>query len=134
MLCTWPHAQSTVTDASKALNASGVDVAGTASAVTKTASTAANAATPFVTKFFQFLASTDPVTLGEYALGLVALSYLTPALLGGLSGGFRCGGDEDCVRGLLGQGGGAICLGAVHHAAGAGIAIMLVGTVCRTIR
>lgn len=37
----------------------------------------------------QFLASSDPLTLGEYALGTVALVYLAPPLLGGLANSFK---------------------------------------------
>jgi hypothetical protein len=38
----------------------------------------------------QFLATADPVTLGEYALGAIVLFYATPAVLGTLGGSFRC--------------------------------------------
>mmetsp|Transcript_7847 Transcript_7847/g.19568 ORF Transcript_7847/g.19568 Transcript_7847/m.19568 type:complete len:381 (-) Transcript_7847:883-2025(-) len=87
-----PALESTVGEAGKALEGSGVtskSVEQAVSVVAKTTTEAATAATPFVTKFFQFLASSDPVTLGEYALGAVALTYLAPALFGGLGGSFR---------------------------------------------
>ncbi len=46
-------------------------------------------AVPRLPQYLQFLATSDPVTLGEYALGAVALAYLSPALLGALGGSLR---------------------------------------------
>ncbi|KAJ9529986.1 hypothetical protein QJQ45_023226 [Haematococcus lacustris] len=59
------------------------------SAVTQRASTAVSTATPFLTKVLQVVSGAGPVTLAEYALGLAALTYLVPLLLGGLGGSFR---------------------------------------------
>ncbi|KAL6747088.1 hypothetical protein V8C86DRAFT_2920968 [Haematococcus lacustris] len=59
------------------------------SAVSQTAASAVTSATPLVTRVVQVLSNTDPVTLGEYALGAAAFVYFAPALLGGLGGSFR---------------------------------------------
>ncbi len=55
------------------------DVAGTVSDV---AGSAVSAATPVARGLAEVLANSDPVTLGEYTLGAVALYYLTPAFFG----------------------------------------------------
>ena len=54
--------------------------------VVSSASKAATAASPIASKVAAFIASSDPVTLGEYALGSAAFVYLFPSLLGILAG------------------------------------------------
>lgn len=58
--------------------------------VVDTASKAVTAASPIASKVASFVASSDPVTLGEYALGSAAFLYLFPGLLGVLAGLTRC--------------------------------------------
>lgn len=87
-----PVVQSGLQEATKALDASGLSaktVSDTTSVVTKTAATATQTVSPYATQLFNFLASKDPVTLGEYALGVVALYYLAPPVLGLLGGSLR---------------------------------------------
>lgn len=40
-------------------------------------------------QFVQFLSTSDPLTLGEYALASVAAIYIVPAILGGVVGSFK---------------------------------------------
>ncbi len=39
----------------------------------------------------QFIATSEPVTLAEYALGLVVFTYLAPSVAGLVGGSFRYG-------------------------------------------
>lgn len=74
--------QNTVSDV---LESTGVDlsaVSNAAGTVSDVAGTAVSAATPLARSVAEALASSDPLTLGEYALGAVALYYLTPAFFG----------------------------------------------------
>lgn len=54
--------------------------------VVGTTKEAITVATPFASKFISFLASSDPVTLGEYGLGALVVLYLTPSILGSFRG------------------------------------------------
>lgn len=68
---------------------SGVDLSSASSAVSsglKTASAAATTATPVVNGLVNLLTTTDPTTLGEVALGAVAIFYLAPGLAGVFKG------------------------------------------------
>lgn len=81
-----PAISSTVTDV---LESTGVDlsaVTDVAGTVTDVAGSAVSAATPVARGLAEVLANSDPVTLGEYALGAVALYYLTPAFFGAFRG------------------------------------------------
>lgn len=74
-------------DAEKALEAS---IKSTSlDSVIDTTGKAITAATPVVNNFAKFVSSNDPVTLGEYALGAVALFYLLPPVLGLFGGSLR---------------------------------------------
>lgn len=87
-----------------AVKSSGVDldaVAKTTVTVAKTATETASSAQPFLTKLAQFVTTAEPVTLAEYGLGLVALYFLSPALLGGLAGSLRgFAGEINAVQAL----------------------------------
>ncbi len=74
--------QNTVSDV---LESTGLDlssVSDVAGSVTDAAGSAVNAATPVAQGVFEVLSNSDPLTLGEYALGAAALYYLTPAVFG----------------------------------------------------
>lgn len=66
----------------------------TTTSVTKVTSEALTAAAPFINKFVQFVTTTDALTLGEYALGLVAFTYVAPGLLGVVFNSFRGYSDD----------------------------------------
>ncbi|KAG2451346.1 hypothetical protein HYH02_003950 [Chlamydomonas schloesseri] len=81
-----PAITNTVSDV---LESTGVDL----SAVSKTAGTvgdvagsAVSVATPVARGLVDLLAASDPVTLGEYALGAVALYYISPLFFGAFRG------------------------------------------------
>ncbi|GLC44066.1 hypothetical protein PLESTB_000933000 [Pleodorina starrii] len=77
-----PAISNTVSDV---LESTGVDltaVTNAAGTVSDVAGTAVSAATPVARSLVEVLAASNPVTLGEYALGAVALYYLAPAVLG----------------------------------------------------
>ncbi|GFR43580.1 hypothetical protein Agub_g4677 [Astrephomene gubernaculifera] len=81
-----PAISNTVTDV---LQSTGLDlsaVSRTAGSVTQAAGSAVSAASPLLRRGLEFLAASDPVTLGEYALGAVALYFITPALFGAMRG------------------------------------------------
>lgn len=81
-----PAVKGTVSDLVKS---SGLDLKTLSKTVDQAGSvagTATSKATPVVAKVVDFLTTTDPVTLGEYALGAVALYYIVPAVLGSLKG------------------------------------------------
>lgn len=87
-----PALQAGLKEVGKGLESSGLNlkvVGDTAATVTKTSSEVATTATPFLKQFVTFVTTTDPVTLGEYGLGLVALYYLAPPLLGAAFGSLR---------------------------------------------
>ena len=67
------------------------------STVVGTTKDAITVATPAATKFYQFLASTDPLLLAEYGLGAAAILYLSPAILGGLGNTFRWASEWCCL-------------------------------------
>ncbi|GIL47528.1 hypothetical protein Vafri_4328, partial [Volvox africanus] len=77
-----PAISNTVSDV---LESTGVDlsaVTNAAGTVGDVAGTAVSAATPVARGVVEALATSDPLTLGEYALGAVALYYLTPLVFG----------------------------------------------------
>ncbi|KAF5832972.1 calcium sensing receptor [Dunaliella salina] len=52
----------------------------------ETATEAYSSASPFLTKFVQFVSSKDPLTLAEYTLAVVVFFVVAPALLGAFRG------------------------------------------------
>eukprot|EP00877_Chromochloris_zofingiensis_P012145 jgi/Chrzof1/7184/Cz02g14020.t1 len=77
---------------SSTIRATGVDVNAVSTTTAKVAQTAQDGAAraqPFLSKAINFLTTTEPVTLAEYGLGVVALYYLGPPLLGAVFGSFR---------------------------------------------
>lgn len=75
-----------------ALQSTGLDLNAVSSKTTELSAAAqggATAATPLLTKVVNFVTTTEPVLLGEYALGLVAAYYLAPPVLGLVFGSFR---------------------------------------------
>ena len=79
-----PVLKSGVEEAGKALASSGLDtsaISSGAKAAVATTEQAAEVAKPFVDQAIQFLTTTEPVLLGEYALGLVAAFYLGPPII-----------------------------------------------------
>ncbi|KAG2494454.1 hypothetical protein HYH03_007506 [Edaphochlamys debaryana] len=77
-----PAISSTVTDV---LTSTGVDFSkfgAAADKVVDVTETAVSAASPVARSLADVLTTTEPVLLGEYALGAVALWYLTPAFFG----------------------------------------------------
>jgi hypothetical protein len=100
-LSTPPRSQDTLTGAIKS---SGVDLdsaAKTAATAAKAATDGAAAAKPLLEQAATFLTTADPLTLGEYGLGGLALYLLSPALLGSFVGGLRgYAGDLSAVQAL----------------------------------
>lgn len=83
-----PALQSTTTEVTKALQTSGVPLKAVGEA-TKAATDATTTISPYISKGVTFVTTTDPVLLGEYAIGAFALYLLAPPLLGAFLGSFR---------------------------------------------
>ncbi len=69
-------------EAQRELSSSGIDtqaVVGTTKAAVAQTEQAVTAAKPALEQALTFLTTTDPIVLGEYALGLAALYYLVSA-------------------------------------------------------
>jgi rhodanese-related sulfurtransferase len=83
-----PAIQASTKDLPKVLESTGVDfkIFGD---VSKTAGEATSAATPYINKAYAFTTSTEPILLGEYAIGAFAIYLLAPTLLGAFAGTFR---------------------------------------------
>lgn len=75
-----PALQSGLKEAEKALTSSGVDTSAAKPLVAGTEQ-AVSTAKPFVEQAINFLVTSEPVVLGQYAAGLIAAYYLAPPLL-----------------------------------------------------
>lgn len=86
-----PVVQTGLQQAKEVLTASGVPAVDPAAVapVVKTTEQAVTTAKPFVEQAITFVTTTEPLLLGEYALGLVAAWYLTPPLLKLAAGALR---------------------------------------------
>ncbi|GAB4821917.1 hypothetical protein N2152v2_008963 [Parachlorella kessleri] len=106
-----PSVKASLTDAQKAV--AGVVDPSAIKQVTTTAEAAVSSAKPWVDQATYFLTHTDPVSLGEYGLGLLALYYLAPPLLKATFGALRgFAGEVSPAAALdaLSSGGGAVLL------------------------